>query len=75
MVETQKSAHDVLGNIYEQKVSHGHNGQFFTPQSVCDLMAQITVNEDAKSISDPACGSGRNLISAAKKVSPDTYFF
>jgi type I restriction-modification system DNA methylase subunit len=35
---------------------------------VTDMMAQMTVGEEAKekTIMDPACGSGRMLLSAAK---------
>lgn len=58
---------DILGNFYEQHITHGHNGQFFTPQSVCDLIAQMmTPKGFGKRIADPACGSGRMLMSMAK---------
>jgi len=47
-------------------------GQFFTPVHVCQMIAKMTVElaEDPKgepvSIGDPACGSGRMLLEAAR---------
>jgi type I restriction-modification system DNA methylase subunit len=60
--------HDLLGEMFMEFVSHGRNGQFFTPQPVCDMMANILIDtpEDGKTVSDPACGSGRLLLAAAK---------
>jgi len=58
---------DVLGDYFEQFISHGHNGQFFTPQNICDLMAQLQNPPAALSrVHDPACGSGRMLMAMAK---------
>ena len=34
-----KGLHDVLGDLFMELVSHGKNGQFFTPQHICDFMA------------------------------------
>lgn len=67
LLETQKAQYDVLGGIFEQCVSHGRNGLFLTPKNLCDLMVALTGVENQGSISDPACGSGRMLISACKK--------
>lgn len=61
---------DVLGDFFIQFVSHGHNGQFFTPMIVGDFMA-FTIRTDEiqprQSICDPSCESGQLLLSAAKK--------
>ncbi|MGM0622154.1 MAG: N-6 DNA methylase [Bacteroidota bacterium] len=58
---------DVLGEFYMNHISHGHNGQFFSPENVCDLMANITHNGKFRErMLDPACGSGRMLMSFAK---------
>lgn len=58
---------DVLGAYFEEYISHGHNGQFFTPQPICDLLAAINQPIAPQGrILDPACGSGRMLLSAAK---------
>jgi len=68
------SGSNVLGEFFEQHISNGRNGQFFTPQHVCDFMASITHSakenniEDTRPlrILDPACGSGRMLIASHK---------
>lgn len=60
---------DALGDLFMECVSHGRNGQFFTPQPICDMMAIMTIGDQAKdgmSVSDCACGSGRMLLGAAK---------
>jgi len=59
---------DVLGDYFTEFITRGHNGQFFTPDSVADFMAQIAIG-DAKpgqTVNDCACGSGRTLLSTAK---------
>lgn len=62
---------DVLGNFFESTSTGSQAsrmGQFFTPKSVCDMMARIAdgeVKEDS-SCCDPACGSGRNLIAHSR---------
>lgn len=61
---------DALGDIFMEFLSFGKNGQFFTPQDICDMMAQMTINDasqmDNKTVCDCACGSGRTLLAAAK---------
>ena len=58
---------DVLGKYFEENLSYGKNGQFFTPQHICDLMARINNPVQAtECIADPACGSGRMLMAMAK---------
>jgi type I restriction-modification system DNA methylase subunit len=60
---------DPLGELYMQAISNGHNGQYFTLEHVCDMMAAMTIGadlQDGQSICDPTCGSGRMLLSAAK---------
>ncbi len=59
---------DPLGELYMQAISNGHNGQYFTPEPVCDMMSAISVGtpSDGQTVADCACGSGRMLLSAAK---------
>lgn len=66
--ELSEGFRDPLGELYMQKVSHGHMGQYFTPEHVCDLMAQCSIEtpKDGSRVLDPACGSGRMLLAAAK---------
>lgn len=66
---------DILGDIYENlELTKKGAAQFFTPLKLCKFMAKITIdkNESEKaikdrgyvSVSDPACGSGRNIYAA-----------
>jgi type I restriction-modification system DNA methylase subunit len=60
---------DPLGELYMQAISNGHNGQYFTPTPICDMMAAINIGNNShpgKTVCDPACGSGRMLLAAAK---------
>jgi type I restriction-modification system DNA methylase subunit len=65
---TSSLGNDVLGEFFEQNISNGRNGQFFTPYPICILMASITntekVSDEPFRILDPACGSGRMLLAA-----------
>ena len=68
------NAFDLFGQLYEQmfllKSKASSNGQFFTPDSLCRLMADITDAEVEEKVShigpvrvnDPACGSARTLL-------------
>lgn len=60
--------HDALGDLFMEYLSFGKNGQFFTPQPICDAMCLMTLGtlEDGKTVCDPTCGSGRMLLGAAK---------
>jgi hypothetical protein len=58
---------DVLGDYFERFISYGRNGQFFTPQNICDMMARLqNPVHELQRILDPACGSGRMLMAMAK---------
>ena len=70
---------DAFGDLYmalTSKRGQQDHGQFFTPAHMCDLMSEITAGdgktEIGSAIYDPACGSGRNLLSANYK-SPKNY--
>jgi type I restriction-modification system DNA methylase subunit len=70
---------DILGKLYEEEISKGKGGLYFTPYPVGQMMAMMTgiVDEtEPKRILDPACGSGRLLIAArnTSKVSTHTFF-
>lgn len=73
---------DVLGDLYMEMCANARAGQFFTPESLCQIMAQTTLGNEPKrefpneriSISDPACGSGRCLLAAAK-IQPHSMLF
>ena len=62
--ETAERQTDVLGTIYEERITFGEHGQYFTPMPIANLLASILV-DDPGSIADPAgCGSGRLLLAA-----------
>lgn len=61
--------YDAFGDLYmscvASKMKQQGTGQFFTPAGLCDVMADITANNEkftGKYINDPACGSGRTLL-------------
>jgi len=64
---------DFLGSIFmELNLGNEHKGQFFTPYHVCELMAEISMDDVVQKVKedgyitvcDPCCGSGANLIAA-----------
>lgn len=75
---------DVLGDFFEQNISNGRNGQFFTPPTICEFMASIVgvdrESEEPKQteplrILDPSCGSGRMLLAAHRQSKyPNEYY-
>lgn len=77
------NAFDLFGQLYEQmfllKSKASSNGQFFTPDSLCRLMADITDADVEEKVSkrgfvmvnDPACGSARTLIAHFMKKTHD----
>lgn len=77
--EKTKEPLDILGDIYEKlELTKKGVAQFFTPIEVCKVMAKVTIDkEESKkkinekgyiNISDPACGSGRNLYAAYSEL-------
>lgn len=67
----KKDLYDFFGDYFQENISMGQNGQFFTPNCVSDLMAAITYIDaplpiDGNKMLDPACGSGRLILASAK---------
>lgn len=72
---------DLLGVIYEAfGQSTDAFGQYFTPEHVTDMIAEVSLGDvdpgrydgdDPLTVADPACGSGRMLVHAAKRVPDD----
>ena len=72
----EKTKEDILGDYYQGCITFGEHGQFFTPNHVTDIMAQLSgIDKDTEGqkIGDMCCGSGRMLLSAAK-IAPKNYF-
>lgn len=66
---------DYLGELFMKcELGDKHNGQFFTPYHISQLMAKITIEEDmvrekqrrneVLTLNDPCCGAGGLLIAA-----------
>jgi type I restriction enzyme M protein len=74
---------DLLGDAYEYligKFASGAGkkaGEFYTPQQVSNVLAQlVTVGKDKlKSVYDPTCGSGSLLLRVAKQVKEVSAFY
>lgn len=64
--ELSEGYHDCLGDMFMERVSHGENGQFFTPETVCEFMAGVT-SPKGDTIHDCCCGSGRLPLAGLKK--------
>jgi type I restriction-modification system DNA methylase subunit len=69
----EQTRSDVLGDLFQGAITHGENGQFLTPENVCELMARMTVEDsneagthECRKLFDSCCGSGRLLLAAAK---------
>lgn len=71
VVAMEETKQDVLGDIFTGGITYGERGQFFTPDPVCQLMAELTAggddSEELKTVNDPTCESGRFLLAVAKK--------
>jgi hypothetical protein len=66
---------DGFGDFYMEYLSHGHNGQFFTPEPICDMMARMLNPAGfGERVADCCCGSGRMLMAAAK-IKRNSLFF
>jgi len=74
VVATADVNHEVLGSVYDHLGATSDSfGQHFTPHNVSDAVARLAfIPDDVQDIDpplrlhDPACGSGRMLVSAAK---------
>jgi len=69
---------DPLGDFYEALASGSKKsvfGQFFTPRSLCTIMASLVLDTEewGKTINEPYSGSGR-LILASNHISKGNYY-
>lgn len=70
VLSPEKAFLDAFGRLTNRKLGDEHNGQIFTPYHVCELMAEMTMDDVVKkveqdgyiSINDPCCGAGATLI-------------
>jgi len=74
MLGMKETDADLLGDFFQCQITFGENGQYFTPQNICDFMAKIVSGKkEQPMVNDCACGSGRMLL-AYNKLNPDAYF-
>ena len=69
---------DVLGELFhELNFNDAWKGQFFTPQPVCDLMGEMTLDSDVKNliaekkyftVNEPCCGGGALIYGLANAM-------
>lgn len=69
---------DILGELFmELEISSAHLGQYFTPFSLCKVMAELNVGENLDeqlskngyiTVSEPASGSGSMLIAFSESM-------
>lgn len=73
---------DVLGRLYHDLELHNKwRGQFFTPQSIADMMAEMSISDhDADigrrgyiTVCEPCCGSGVMILGMAKALLKSQY--
>ena len=81
--DLENNENDLLGDAYEYLIGQFASGagkkagEFYTPQQVSKILAQIvTTDKDRlKSVYDPTCGSGSLLLRVAKEVKTVGSFF
>lgn len=76
--ETHTGWYDPLGSYYEALSSSSKSkrfGQFFTPESLCEILVRTTIkeNEWGKEIYEPASGSGRLILAANNHAKGNKY--
>jgi type I restriction enzyme M protein len=69
---------DPLGEYYECLIGNykkSRFGQFFTPKSICQMMAGFVIEKDnfGQTINEPCSGSGR-MVLAANQVTKGNYY-
>ncbi len=81
--DLENTESDILGDAYEYLIGQFASGagkkagEFYTPQQVSSILAQlVTVGKDKlKSVYDPTCGSGSLLLRVAKEVKEVSAFY
>ncbi len=71
-IDTFGDAYEFLMTMYASNAGKS-GGEFYTPQEVSELLAEITVfgKKEVNKVYDPACGSGSMLLKFAKVLGKD----
>lgn len=70
----RKGARDLMGEVYEYFLAEfalkegRKGGEYFTPQSVVQLLVEILEPKQGERVYDPACGSGGMFVQAEKFI-------
>lgn len=70
----RKGARDIMGEVYEYflaefAIKEGRKGgEYFTPESVVQLLVEVLEPEQGERVYDPACGSGGMFVQAEKFI-------
>ena len=76
---TEETRADILGDLFQGSITYGERGQFMTPESICEMMAAMSLPQEQtdldarRTVNDPCCGSGRMLLASAK-IQPNWHF-
>lgn len=80
LVDALEDPHDALGAVFgDLELGDAARGQFFTPYSVCQMMAKLTVGDGAElralverngytTMSEPSVGAGAQVIAFAQAM-------
>ena len=78
--EHSEEPSDILGSIYHRLgLNNEWNGQFFTDDHICRMMAMFVdpvdelPDEKPFTVNDPACGSGAMFLASAWAMKPVSY--
>ena len=78
-MENEQGWLDFFGKVYEEtfksKSKASALGQFYTPDSICDLMADMTIKGEFETANDCACGSGRTMLALFAKSDKTQYHY
>lgn len=65
--DIQASAAEIFDYLLQNLYDRRDFANFITPRTLADMMTEILEPKSGETVMDPVCGSGRLLISAAKK--------
>ena len=70
---------DIIGNVYQYLIEKfasdagKKGGEFFTPETVSELIAKLIKPKSGDRICDPTCGSGSLLLKVAKEITDGNF--